>query len=98
MDAASALRGWHGHRLDDGTEWHGPSDRCHAADGGRACCHSLAMAVQASQAAGTPQHVPSARTLVKASAVALAVAGLLLVTIVFPAEYGIDPLGTGEAL
>jgi hypothetical protein len=56
------------------------------------------MAVQASQAAGTPQHVPSARTLVKASALALAVAGILLVTIVFPAEYGIDPLGTGEAL
>jgi hypothetical protein len=47
---------------------------------------------------GTPQQVPAARTLVKASAVALVVAVLLLITIVFPAEYGIDPLGTGEAL
>jgi hypothetical protein len=36
--------------------------------------------------------------LVKASALAFVVAGVLLVTIVFPAEYGIDPLGTGEAL
>ena len=34
----------------------------------------------------------------KASAGALVVATLLLVTVVFPAEYGIDPLGTGKAL
>jgi hypothetical protein len=33
-----------------------------------------------------------------ASAAALVVAGILLVTVVFPAEYGIDPLGTGNAL
>jgi hypothetical protein len=56
------------------------------------------MAVPVTQASVTPEHVPSARTLMKASAVALAVAGILLVAIVFPAEYGIDPLGTGEAL
>jgi hypothetical protein len=36
------------------------------------------------------------RTLVSASAVALGVAALLLVTVVLPAEYGMDPLGTGR--
>jgi hypothetical protein len=36
--------------------------------------------------------------LVKASVAALVVATVLLVTVVFPAEYGIDPLGTGNAL
>jgi hypothetical protein len=56
------------------------------------------MEVHGTQVSVTPQHVPSVRTLAKASAVALVVAGVLLVTIVFPAEYGIDPLGTGEAL
>ena len=38
------------------------------------------------------------RTLVRASAIALAVATILLVAVVFPAEYGIDLLGTGDAL
>jgi hypothetical protein len=36
--------------------------------------------------------------LVTASAIALVVAGILLVTVVLPAEYGIDPFGTGRAL
>ena len=45
-----------------------------------------------------PVQAPSARTLVKAIAIALVVATIVLVTVVFPAEYGIDPLGTGEAL
>lgn len=45
-----------------------------------------------------PQQAPSARALLKASAGAFVAAVVLLVTIVFPAEYGIDPLGTGEAL
>ena len=40
---------------------------------------------------------PSTWTLVKAMAVALVVAAVILVTIVLPAEYGIDPLGTGAA-
>lgn len=40
---------------------------------------------------------PSNRTLVKAMAVAFVVAVVILVTIVLPAEYGIDPLGTGAA-
>jgi hypothetical protein len=44
------------------------------------------------------QDVPSTRTLITASAAALAVAALLLVTVVFPAEYGMDPLGTGKLL
>ena len=36
--------------------------------------------------------------LAKASGISLTAAAVLLVTIVLPAEYGIDPLGTGEAL
>jgi hypothetical protein len=41
---------------------------------------------------------PSARTLAKATGVAVAVAAVILVTVVLPAEYGIDPLRTGRAL
>jgi hypothetical protein len=55
------------------------------------------MNVQTVPPGVTPQG-PSTRTLVKATAIALVVASVLLVTIVFPAEYGIDPLGTGQAL
>jgi hypothetical protein len=40
----------------------------------------------------------SKRSLIAASLIALAAAGILLVTVVLPAEYGVDPLGTGEAL
>jgi hypothetical protein len=36
--------------------------------------------------------------LIKAVALAFAVAMVLLVTIILPAEYGVDPLGTGRAL
>ncbi len=36
--------------------------------------------------------------MVRATLVALAVSGALLVTIVLPAEFGVDPLGTGRAL
>lgn len=39
-----------------------------------------------------------ARKILAASAAALLIAALLLVTVVLPAEYGWDPLGTGEAL
>jgi hypothetical protein len=56
------------------------------------------MSVQASGAPAAAPLVPSARTLATASALALVVASVLLVTVVFPAEYGLDPLGTGEAL
>jgi hypothetical protein len=41
---------------------------------------------------------PSLATLARTTAIALVVAGILLVTIVLPAEYGIDPLGTGARL
>ncbi|MEQ1858196.1 MAG: hypothetical protein ABL963_17215, partial [Longimicrobiales bacterium] len=41
---------------------------------------------------------PSKAKLLLSTLVALALAGVLLVTVVLPAEYDIDPLGTGEAL
>jgi hypothetical protein len=41
---------------------------------------------------------PSGQALVTASVAAALVASILLVTVIFPAEYGIDPLRTGEAL
>jgi hypothetical protein len=41
---------------------------------------------------------PSAGTLLSATLVALVVAAIVLVTAILPAEYGLDPLGTGEAL
>src|SRR5262245_41802119 len=44
---------------------------------------------------GTP--TPSAKTLGFATAAAMLVAAAVLVTAVLPAEYGIDPLGTGKA-
>jgi hypothetical protein len=42
--------------------------------------------------------LPSLPQLGKATAIAIAVAGLILVTTVLPAEYGIDPSGIGKAL
>jgi hypothetical protein len=45
-----------------------------------------------------PQSPPSARQILAATAAALAVAVVLLFVAVLPAEYGIDPLGTGRAL
>jgi hypothetical protein len=41
---------------------------------------------------------PSARKLALASGAALAAAAALLLIAVLPAEYGVDPLGTGKAL
>ena len=43
-----------------------------------------------------PQDLPSLRTLAIASAISAVVAGLVLVIAVLPAEYRIDPLGTGR--
>jgi hypothetical protein len=40
---------------------------------------------------------PSPRALARATAIALVVAAVVLMTIVLPAEYGMDPLGTGAA-
>lgn len=42
--------------------------------------------------------LPSKRTLALTTAIALTVAVVILVTLVLPAEYGVDPLGTGKAL
>ena len=41
---------------------------------------------------------PSSRQLLKATAVASAVAAVILITAVLPAEHGIDPTGIGNAL
>jgi hypothetical protein len=46
----------------------------------------------------TVQDIPSGRKLAMTTAVAIAVAAVILVTFVLPAEYGLDPLGTGDAL
>ena len=45
-----------------------------------------------------PPVLPSRRQLAKTTVLALAIAAALLVTVVLPAEYGLDPLGTGRAL
>lgn len=45
-----------------------------------------------------PQPLPTSRRLAITTAGAMAVAGVILATVVLPAEYGIDPLGTGAAL
>jgi hypothetical protein len=55
------------------------------------------MGVETAQSAATPDG-PSMRRLAMASAAAFAVAGILLITVVWPAEYGLDPLGTGRLL
>src|SRR5262245_43817983 len=41
---------------------------------------------------------PSKKAIAVATVIALVVAAVLLVTAILPAEYGIDPLGTGKAL
>jgi len=41
--------------------------------------------------------LPSSRQLLRATLVAIVVASVILVAVVLPAEYGIDPLGTGRA-
>jgi hypothetical protein len=45
----------------------------------------------------SPPALPSSRQLLRATLVAIAAASVILVAIVLPAEYGIDPLGTGRA-
>lgn len=45
-----------------------------------------------------PQDIPSTVTLIKSTILAAVVAGILLVTVVMPAEFGIDPTGLGKAL
>jgi hypothetical protein len=50
------------------------------------------------QARPTVVEIPSRGRILKATLVALVVAAIVLVTAVLPAEYGIDPLGTGAAM
>lgn len=50
------------------------------------------------QSATTPTPPASSAGLLRATLLALAVAGLLLITIVLPAEYGIDPTGVGRVI
>jgi hypothetical protein len=45
-----------------------------------------------------PPDLPSVRRLVQGSLVALAVAIIVLVVVVLPAEYGVDPTGIGQKL
>ena len=42
--------------------------------------------------------LPSTGKLIKSTILAAVAAGVLLVTVVMPAEYGIDPTGIGNAL
>jgi hypothetical protein len=42
--------------------------------------------------------LPSTRQLLKSTAIAIVVAAVILLTVVLPAEYGIDPTGVGRAL
>jgi hypothetical protein len=46
----------------------------------------------------SPVQAPSAGAILAATAIALVVAVVILVLFVLPAEYGIDPAGTGRAL
>lgn len=48
--------------------------------------------------APTAGELPTVRQLNRATLIAVGVAAILLVTVVMPAEYGVDPLGTGKLL
>lgn len=48
--------------------------------------------------APTPGELPTARQLNRATAIAAGIAAVLLVAVVLPAEFGIDPLRTGRLL
>ncbi len=51
-----------------------------------------------SEPLATPERVPTVRQLLRAVAIALAMAGVILVTAVLPAEYGIDLTGIGQRI
>ena len=46
----------------------------------------------------TRAELPSSRQLIRSTVIAVVTAGVLLITAVLPAEYGIDPTGIGNAL
>jgi len=45
-----------------------------------------------------PDSLPPSRTLVKSTLIALAIAAVLLVVVVLPAEFGVDPTGIGRVV
>ena len=45
-----------------------------------------------------PDELPTTRTLLRSTVIAIATAAALLVTVVLPAEYGVDPTGVGSFL
>lgn len=45
-----------------------------------------------------PANLPSSRKLLRSTGLAIAVAALLLITVVLPAEYGVDLMGIGRLL
>lgn len=46
----------------------------------------------------TPTHLPTTRQLIRSTIVAFVIATFILVAVVLPAEYGVDPTGIGSAL
>lgn len=46
----------------------------------------------------TPVNLPTSKQLIRSTIVAIIVAAVLLVAVVMPAEYGVDPTGIGDAL
>ena len=44
------------------------------------------------------RELPSSKKLLKSTVLAAATAAVLLVTVVMPAEYGIDPTGIGKII
>jgi hypothetical protein len=46
----------------------------------------------------TPDNLPTTRQLIRSTIIAVFIAALLLVAVVLPAEYGLDPTGIGSAL
>lgn len=46
----------------------------------------------------TNEELPSTGQLIKSTVLAAITAGVLLVTVVMPSEYGIDPTGVGQML
>ena len=45
-----------------------------------------------------PDSLPTRRALLRSTAIAVVVASVLLVTVVLPAEYGVDPTGVGNII
>ena len=46
----------------------------------------------------SPDELPTAKELARSTVVAIIGAAIVLVTIVLPAEYGVDPTGVGDVL